>query len=96
MKRLIISLKRSSEVLKDFKAAYLRAKNRKAGEPHYEISFDNYRNVREAIKRRRLKSFRKELAAGIEQADRGEFVDGEKAFQKIHKRSEKRRHKRAI
>jgi predicted transcriptional regulator len=44
MKRLIISLKSSDEVLKDFKSAYQRAKNRTGGEPHYEISFDNRRD----------------------------------------------------
>ena len=50
---------------------------------------------REEIKRLRLLSFRKELAVGLDQADRGEFVDGEKAFQKIRKRSEERRRKKA-
>lgn len=50
---------------------------------------------REEIKRLRLESFRKELAVGIEQADRGEFVDGEKAFQRIRKRSEEHRRKKA-
>ena len=41
MKRLVVSLKTSNDVLRDFKAAYQRAKARKAKEPHYEISFDN-------------------------------------------------------
>ena len=50
---------------------------------------------REEIKRLRVESFRRELSVGIEQADRGEFVDGEKAFQKIRKRSEDRRRKKA-
>lgn len=44
MKRLIISLKSSDEVLKDFKTAYQRAKNRTVKGPHYEISFDNRRD----------------------------------------------------
>jgi predicted transcriptional regulator len=41
MKRLIISLKKSDEVLQDFKHAYHKAKMRKSKKPHYEISFDN-------------------------------------------------------
>lgn len=44
MRRLIISLKSSDEVLKDFTTAYQRAKGRTAGDPHYEISFDNRRD----------------------------------------------------
>jgi len=31
------------------------------------------------------------LSVGIEQADRGRFVDGEKAFQKIRKKSRGRK-----
>jgi antitoxin ParD1/3/4 len=50
---------------------------------------------REEIKRMRLESFRKELSVGMDQADRGQFVDGPKAIQKIRKRSEERRHKAA-
>ena len=50
---------------------------------------------REELKRRRLEGFRKELGVGIEQADRGQFVDGEKAFQKLRKRNEERRRKAA-
>jgi len=50
---------------------------------------------REEIKHLRLETFRRELAVGIRQADRGEFVDGEKALQKIRKRSEERRRKKA-
>ncbi|PIR16650.1 MAG: hypothetical protein COV46_07555 [Deltaproteobacteria bacterium CG11_big_fil_rev_8_21_14_0_20_49_13] len=41
MKRLIISLKTSDEVLDDFAKAFKRAKKKKAAEPHYEISFDS-------------------------------------------------------
>jgi len=45
MKRLVISLKSSDEVLRDFKDAYRKAKTRAVkGEPHYEISFDNRRD----------------------------------------------------
>ena len=44
MKRLIISLKTSENVLKDFKKAYKKAKKQKFREPHYEISFDNRRD----------------------------------------------------
>jgi antitoxin ParD1/3/4 len=50
---------------------------------------------REDVKKFRLDEFRKELAVGIEQADRGQFVDGEKAFQKLRKKSEERKHKAA-
>ncbi|MFH1727312.1 MAG: hypothetical protein ABIA04_02695 [Pseudomonadota bacterium] len=41
MKKLIISLKSSSEVVDDFRKAYKKAKKSKIREPHYEISFDN-------------------------------------------------------
>jgi len=44
MKRLIISLKTSTDVLKNFKKAYKKAKNQKLRGPHYEISFDNRRD----------------------------------------------------
>ncbi len=50
---------------------------------------------REDVKNLRLQEFRKELALGITQADRGQFVDGQKAFQKLRKKSEERRHKAA-
>ena len=40
MKKLIISFKSSSEVMKDFKKAFKDVKNRKIKEPHYEISFN--------------------------------------------------------
>lgn len=41
MKRLIISLKTSDELLDDFKKALKTAKKKKTTEPHYEISFDS-------------------------------------------------------
>ncbi len=50
---------------------------------------------REDVKNLRLQEFRKDLAIGIEQADHGNFVDGEKAFQKIRKKSEDRKRQAA-
>jgi antitoxin ParD1/3/4 len=46
---------------------------------------------REELKKLRLAELRKEIAIGSEQADRGEFVDGEKAFADIRRRSAKRK-----
>jgi antitoxin ParD1/3/4 len=46
---------------------------------------------REELKNLRLAELRKEIAIGSEQADRGEFVDGEEAFAEIRRRSTKRR-----
>ncbi len=40
MKRLIISLKTSNEILEDFKKAFKAAKKKKNACPHYEISFN--------------------------------------------------------
>lgn len=42
---------------------------------------------KEELKNLRLAELRKEIAIGSEQADRGEFVDGEKAFAEIRRRS---------
>ena len=42
---------------------------------------------REELKQLRLAELRKEIAIGSEQADRGEFVDGERAFAEIRRRS---------
>jgi len=42
---------------------------------------------REELKNFRLAELRKEIAIGSEQADRGEFVDGEEAFAEIRRRS---------
>ena len=41
MKRLIISIKSTSDALDGFKHAFKAAKTGKRIEPHYEISFDN-------------------------------------------------------
>ncbi|OGQ04718.1 MAG: hypothetical protein A2W61_05990 [Deltaproteobacteria bacterium RIFCSPLOWO2_01_44_7] len=41
MKRLIVSLKTSDEILADFKKAFRKAKKGKLKKPHFEISFDN-------------------------------------------------------
>lgn len=46
---------------------------------------------REDVKKLRLSELRKEIATGIEQADRGEFVDGEQTFAEIRKRSAERK-----
>ena len=46
---------------------------------------------REELKQLRLAELRKEIAIGSEEADRGEFVDGEKTFAEIRKRSAKRK-----
>jgi antitoxin ParD1/3/4 len=45
---------------------------------------------REELKRLRLGELRKEIAAGSEQADRGEFVDGPRVFANIRQQSAKR------
>lgn len=42
---------------------------------------------REEMKQLRLAELRKEIAAGIEEADRGEFVDGPEVFAKVRQRS---------
>jgi len=42
---------------------------------------------REELKNLRLAQFRKEIAIGSKQADRGEFVDGEETFAEIRRRS---------
>ncbi|TVQ78235.1 MAG: hypothetical protein EA369_07140 [Bradymonadales bacterium] len=41
MKKLIVSLKSSTEVLQDFESALKAGKSRKRKTPHYEVSFDN-------------------------------------------------------
>jgi len=45
---------------------------------------------REDLKKLRLVELHKEIALGSEQADRGEFVDGVKAFRRI--RRQRKRH----
>jgi len=62
-----------------------------------EILRDGLRLLKEREDRKkfRLEEFRRELAIGIEQADSDQFVDGEKVFQKLRKKSEERKHKTA-
>jgi antitoxin ParD1/3/4 len=45
---------------------------------------------REELKNLRLAELRKEIAIGIGQADRGQFVSGPEAFAKIRRRSARR------
>jgi antitoxin ParD1/3/4 len=49
---------------------------------------------REELKNLRLSELRKEIAIGSEQADRGEFVDGEETFAEIRRRSAERKRKK--
>jgi antitoxin ParD1/3/4 len=49
----------------------------------------------DALREMRLQELRKEIAVGTEQADRGQFVDGEEAFQKLKAKSAERRRKKA-
>lgn len=46
---------------------------------------------REELKNLRLAELRKEIAIGSEQADRGEFVDGQETFAEIRRRSTRRK-----
>jgi len=50
MKQLVISVKSSSEMLKDFKKAFKRASARQIKVPHYEISFDNRKDFEKFVK----------------------------------------------
>jgi antitoxin ParD1/3/4 len=45
---------------------------------------------REELKQLRISELRKEIGIGSEQADRGEFLDGQEAFNKIRSRSVQR------
>lgn len=45
---------------------------------------------REELKKLRLAELRQEIAIGSEEADRGEFVDGEQTFAEIRRRSGER------
>jgi antitoxin ParD1/3/4 len=49
---------------------------------------------REELKKIRLAELRKEIRLGVEQADRGEFIDGKQAFAKIRKKSAQQRRAR--
>ena len=46
---------------------------------------------REELKNLRLAELRREIAIGSEQADRGEFVDGEEVFAEIRRRGSGRK-----
>jgi antitoxin ParD1/3/4 len=46
---------------------------------------------REELKKLRLAELRKAIAIGSEQADHGEFVDGEETFAEIRRRSAERK-----
>ncbi len=46
---------------------------------------------REELKQLRLAELRKEIAVGVEQADKGHFVDGPEAFDRIRQRSAQRK-----
>jgi antitoxin ParD1/3/4 len=45
----------------------------------------------EQVRKMRIEELRKEIAIGVEQADRGELIDGEKVFDEIRKMSEAKR-----
>lgn len=49
---------------------------------------------REEIKKLRVVELRREIVAGIKEADRGEFIDGKEAIARIRQRSIQRRHSR--
>ncbi len=46
---------------------------------------------REDVRRAAIRQLRKEIAVGLEQAHRGELLDGEEVFRELGQRSEKRR-----
>jgi antitoxin ParD1/3/4 len=50
---------------------------------------------REELRKLRLDQLRKQIALGIEQADRGEFVDGPETFRKIRAKRQKTNRARA-
>jgi antitoxin ParD1/3/4 len=60
---------------------------------HSEVVREGLRLLkeREDLKRLRLAELRREIATGSEQADRGEFLDGEETFAEIRRRSAKRK-----
>jgi antitoxin ParD1/3/4 len=45
---------------------------------------------REELKKMRLEEMRRQIRVGSEQADRGEFVDGEDALKRIRQRGKRR------
>jgi len=48
---------------------------------------------RDDMRTARLEALRREIAVGVEQADRGEFVDGPEVFRGLRQRSAERRRK---
>jgi antitoxin ParD1/3/4 len=42
---------------------------------------------RDELRRARLEELRREIARGVEQADRGELIDGEAVFQELRERN---------
>ena len=50
MKKLIVSIKSSTDVISDFKKAFQRIKSKKNSTPHFEISFDNKRDFNKFIR----------------------------------------------
>lgn len=50
MKTLIVSLKGSGEVLKDFERALTRARHGGIKKPHFEISFDNRKDFERFVR----------------------------------------------
>lgn len=49
----------------------------------------------DTLRQIRLEELRKEIAIGIDQADRGQLVDGEEVFKKLKDKSNKRRQSHA-
>lgn len=49
----------------------------------------------DTLRQMRFEELRKEIAIGIDQADRGQFVDGEEVFKKLKDKSNKRRQNHA-
>ena len=49
----------------------------------------------EMLKQIRISELRKKIAVGLEQADKGQFVDGEQVFEKIKVKSRKRHSSKA-
>ena len=50
MKTLVVSIKSSGEVLKDFERALKKARAGRLKKPHYEISFDNRKDFERFIR----------------------------------------------
>ncbi len=48
---------------------------------------------REDLRKARLEALRKEIAIGVEEADRGDLVDGRRVFQELRRRSRERQRK---